>query len=364
MTEPPRFRQLDCLDRVGLHKRDLSIPTDRRLDIPAGETVTLADIEGPGRIVRFWMTTPVIDQPGVLRDTVLRIYWDGEEHPSVEVPLGDFFGAAFGHPTPFTGGRLAIQGGAYTSFFEMPFARRALIQVENQARRPQRFLFFHVAWLEGALPPGPVETFHASWRQQRPTQLGQPFVAMQARGRGRLVALRLDMQNLGWWLRPPLRHAVFPRGLGLGMLEGPERLRIDDEAEPSVVGSGTEDFFLGGWYFRGGAFSTPTHGAAVRSIIRGRVSAYRHFDSDPIPFGRALELAFVHGTDNNTRSDYTATAYWYQAEPHQPLPELPSPPQRRSPSSRINLAQWALIGAAVLGAGAGILWGLASLLVP
>ncbi len=362
MVTPPRFRQLDCLDRVGLDKRDLVIPTDRRLDIPAGETITLAELEGPGRIVRFWMTTPVISQPGVLRDAVLRIYWDDEEHPSVECPLGDFFGAAFGRPTPFNGGRIAIVGGAYTCFFEMPFARSARVEVENQAGRPLRFLFFHVAWLEGPLPPGPVETFHASWRRQRPTEAGRPFTAVAARGRGRLVGLRLDMQTLGWWLRPPFRAAVFPRGLGLGMLEGPERIRIDDEPEPSVVGSGTEDFFLGGWYFRGGAFSTPTHGAPVRSILRGKVAAYRHLDSDAIPFERSIELAFVHGTDNNTRSDYCATAYWYQAEPHEPHPSLPSRAQRRPSSSWRNLLQWALVGAATLGASAAALWGVGTLL--
>ncbi len=358
MTAPPRYRQRDCLDRVGLHKRDLRIPTDRRLDLAPGETAVLAELEGPGRIVRFWMTTPVLGQRRVLRDAVLRIFWDDEEHPSVLCPLGDFFGAAFGHPTPFQGGRLAIQGGAYTCFFDMPFARRARVEVENQAAGPLRFLFFHLAWLEGPLPPGPVETFHASWRRQRPTLPGRPVVAAELRGRGRLVGLRLDMQTLDWWLRPPFRAAVFPRGLGLGMLEGPERLRLDDEPEPSVVGSGTEDFFLGGWYFRGGAFSAPTHGAAVRSIPRGRVSAYRHLETDPIPFERALELSFVHGTDNNTRSDYAATAYWYQAEPHAPLPPLPPPRERRPSSCWRNLLQWALIASGALASVAGALWGL------
>jgi hypothetical protein len=362
VKDPPRYRQLDCLDRVGLDKRDLVIPSDRRLDIPAGETAVLADLEGPGRIVRFWMTTPWINQPRALRDTVLRIFWDGEGLPSVEVPLGDFFGAAFGRPTPFAGGRIAIQGGACTCFFEMPFARRARIEVENQGSRPQRFLFFHIAWVEGELPPGPVETFHASWRRQNPTRAGRPVSAVRARGRGRLVGLRLDMQNLAWWLRPPFRHAVFPHGLGLGMLEGPELVRFDDEPVPSVVGSGTEDFFLGGWYFRGGAFSTATHGAPVRSILRGRVSAYRHFEFDPIPFERALDLGFVHGTDNNAHADYTAVAYWYQAEPHEPHPPLPPPVERRPSGGWRNLLQWALIANSALALGAGALWGLLTLL--
>ena len=356
MPPTPRYRQVDCLGRAGLRKRDLAIPTDARLDVPAGETMTLCELEGPGRIVRIWMTTPVISQPGVLRDAVLRIFWDDEAQPSVECPLGDFFGASFGKPVPFAGGRLAIQGGAYVCFFEMPFRRRARIEVENQASRRLRFLFFHIGYYEQELPEGPIETFHAQWRRQNPTVQGEPFRALDARGQGRLVGVKLDMQCRGVWLKPPLRHAVFPRGLGLGMLEGPECLRIDDEPEPSVVGTGAEDFFLGGWYFRGGPFDTPTHGVTVRSFLLGRVSAYRFLEHDPIHFERAITLDFVHGTDNNTVSDYAATTYWYQREPHQAFPALPDPAQRRPSPVALSLLQWALITASALTALACALW--------
>ena len=362
MSPTPRYRQVDCLSRAGLAKRDLVIPTDRRLDVPAGETMVLAELEGPGRIVRIWMTTQVLNQPGVLRDAVLRIFWDDEPHPSVECPLGDFFGASFGKPVPFAGGRLAIQGGGYVCFFDMPFRRRARIEVENQASRRLRFLFFHIGYYEQELPEGPLETFHAQWRRQHPTVQGQPFRALDARGAGRLVALRMDMQTIGWWLRPPLRAAFFPRGLGLGMLEGPEQIRIDGESEPSVTGTGAEDFFLGGWYFRGGPFSTATHGVTVRSFLRGRVSAYRMFVHDPIPFERALDLDFIHGTDNNTVSDYAATAYWYQTEPHQPFRALPEPAQRRPTTPWRNLLQWVLIAASALIVVTSALWGLSRLL--
>jgi len=354
--DTPRYRQVDCLSRLGLRKRDLVIPTDPRLDVPAGETVTLCEIEGPGRIVRIWMTTPVINNPGVLRDAVLRIFWDDEPDPSVECPLGDFFGASFGKPVPFAGGRLSILGGAYTCFFEMPFRRRARIEVHNQAQRRLRFLFFHVGYYEQALPDGALETFHAQWRRQDPTVQGEPFRALEARGRGRLVGVKLDMQCRELWLKPPLRHAVFPRGLGLGMLEGPERVCLDDEPEPSIVGTGAEDFFLGGWYFRGGPFHTTTHGVTVRSMLRGRVAAYRFLEHDPIHFDRALTLDFVHGTDNNTRSDYASTAFWYQSEPHQPFPVLPQRAQRRPSSTLLNVAQWALIATTALTVVASAVW--------
>jgi hypothetical protein len=84
----------------------------------------------------------------------------------------------------------------------------------------------------------------ARWCRENTTSRDRSFVALDARGQGRLVGLKLEMQNRSW-LRPPLREMCFPRGLGLGMLEGPERIFIDEDDSPSVVGTGTEDFFQG-----------------------------------------------------------------------------------------------------------------------
>ena len=143
--------------------------------------------------------------------------------------------------------------------------------VENQSNSRLRLLFFQIGYYEDQAVLRGTPTFHVQWRRQNPTVAGQPFVALSAKGEGTLVGVKADIQNRSWWLRPPISKIFFPRGLGLGLLEGPESIHIDEEETPGVVGTGTEDFFLGGWYFKGGAFNAPTHGVTLRSFVAGRV---------------------------------------------------------------------------------------------
>lgn len=102
----------------------------------------------------------------------------------------------------------------------------------------------------------------------------------------------------------------------MNRMKGPEEIHIDDEDRPSAVGTGTEDFFQGGWYYKGGPFQTPTHGAAVRSFFSGRASAYRFMKHDPIYFQQSLKVAFTHGIRNEIKTDHSSVAYWCQKEPH------------------------------------------------
>lgn len=336
-----RYRQVTCLTRAGIDKRAVNIPSDPRLDIAPGQTAKLCEIVGSGRIVRFWVTLPVFGRGAVLRSAVLRMFWDGEASPSVECPLGDFFGAAFGKPRSFVSDRLSIAGGGYVSYFDMPFNGGARIEVENQASSPLRLLFFQIGYYENReAPREALPTFHAQWRRENPTVAGDPFVALTARGKGSLVGVKLDIQNRSWWLRPPVRRVFFPRGLGLGMLEGPEKIVVDGDELGAVVGTGTEDFFQGGWYFKGGPFQTGTHGVTVRSFPLGRASAYRLFTFDPVPFRQSIKVSFDHGVENEMQADYTSVAYWYQTEPHASPPLLPKPEQRLPSSVGTNLLQF------------------------
>jgi len=267
------------------------------------------------------------------------MFWDNEPTPSVECPLGDFFGASFAAPRRFVADRLTISGGGYLSRLEMPFGERAVIEVENQSKRTLRLLVYQIGYYEEDCPPGPLQTLHVQWRRQNPTLHGQPFVALEARGAGELIGVKVDLQNRSWWLRPPLRHIFFPRGLGLGMLEGAETIEIDGDGARRALGTGTEDFFHGGWYFLGGAFQTPTHGATRRSFLTGRVSAYRFLVGDQIPFEQSLRLAFDHGIDNDIATDYASVVYWYQQEPHHEFPSLPPVRERRPAVPALNIAQ-------------------------
>lgn len=319
---------------------------DKCVTLAPGEKLCLCDLPGPGRIVRIWFTVPLLGRP-LLRDVVIRMYWDDEAEPSVACPLGDLFGAAFARPHRIVSDRLVIAGGGYLCRFEMPFARRAVVEIENQSLRPVRFFFFQIGYYRDEEPQPDLETFHAQWRRDNPTVQGRPCTVLEAKGRGRFVGLKVDIQNRSLWLKPPFAHIVIPRGLGIGTLEGWETMRVDGEARPSIVGTGGEDYFSGGFYFSGGAFCTPTHGAIVRSYLTGRVSAYRFHVDDPIPFAESLEVTMDHGFANTMEADYCSVAYWYQKEPHAPFPPLPPPSARRPLSPWINVAQ-ILLGAGLV----------------
>jgi hypothetical protein len=296
--------------------------------------------------VRLWFTTPVLGRRSILRDLVLRVYWDGEATPSVECPLGDLFGTSFGLPRPFVSDRLVIAGGGYLCRFEMPFNARAIVEIENQSPAPVAWFFFQIGFYREHQPSPRLQTFHAQWRREHPTTPGRPHRVLEAHGRGRFVGLKLDAQNRSWWLRPPLGEMIIPRGLGLGILEGWESIRVDGETVPCIVGTGGEDYFSGGFYFAGGPFHTPTHGATVRSYLLGRVSAYRFHADDPVPFERSIEVCIDHGFQNTMEADYATVAYWYQEEPHADFPALPPAPLRRVAPPAVNLVQHALIAGA------------------
>jgi hypothetical protein len=314
--------------------------TRKQVDIGPHQTLRICQLEGAGRIVRFWMTVPIIGQRHVLKNSVLRIYWDGETSPSVETPLGDFFGATFGRPRPLVSARLVIAGGGYLCRFNMPFNDGAVLEVENQSARSLRNLFYQIGYYEEPARAEREPTLHARFRRENPTQEGRPVEVAIAIGCGWFAGLKLDVQNRSWWLRPPLKEIALPRGLGLGLLEGWETVTVDGGHPQS--GTGAEDYFSGGFYFRRGPFCTPTHGCTARSFFTGRVSAYRLHLDDPIAFQQSFEMTLDHGLENSMEGDYSLVAYWYQREPHQPFPELLPSRQRRVEVPLANPLQWLL----------------------
>lgn len=326
----------------------------KRILLQPGESHTAASIVGAGVINRIWMTTLPFSNPHALRDLVLRCYWDGEDRPSVESPLGDFFGAPFGRSVPYSAAPMSLTGGGFSCLFPMPFASGARLEIANDGPSTVDPLFYAVTYTALDRVPAGSLRFHAQWRREDRTQRGVPYTVLDARGQGHYVGCHLFMQNRTWWLRPPLKAAIFPYGIGLGMLEGQERLWIDDEPAPAVVGTGTEDYFNAGWYFVGGPFSAPYHGCPLRSTVTGRVAAYRFDVTAPTPFRKSLRLTFDHGYENQVDADYASVAYWYQAEPHQPFAPLPSALERRPLATWSNMWQFVLS----LGAPGVVAWAL------
>ncbi len=292
-------------------------------NIPPGTTQTLMDIDGCGVIRHMWFTIPK-RTPNMLRNLILRMYWDNEETPSVEVPFGDFFGTAHGrmasddkgNPIHFASAWVTTPlGRAFNCFFPMPFATHAKITVENDSGEKTDSFFFQIDY--DLLPKLPANTgrFHAQFRRQNPTVLKQDYVIVDnVRGPGMYVGTVIGVRALGphWWG------------------EGELKMYMDGDVEyPTICGTGTEDYFCIGW----GMLPSQTlyHGCTFLQkndfFKEACVSMYRWHVLDPVRFRTNLKVTIQQIGWNNglfeRSDDWCSTAFWYQAEPHNPFPPLP-----------------------------------------
>jgi hypothetical protein len=290
-----------------------------------GETLTLLDEAGPGEISHVWITI-ADNEPFHLKRLVLRMFWDGEASPSVESPVGDFFGLGLGEYHLYQSLPLAVGGDkALNCFFPMPFQRHARITLTNEGKQRAEAVYWNIdsRAYRAALP---LETlyFHAQYRQATPNKAipGNKFnldgkdnyVWVDAEGRGHFAGVTMSVieNQDGWWG------------------EGDDMFFVDAEKLPSINGTGSEDYFLGAWDFGGKAFAYQLFGAPVvgAELQGGRWSVYRfHLDS-PIPFTKSLRASIEHGHANDRGDNFYSVAYWYQSEPHAKFPEMPAVEER------------------------------------
>jgi hypothetical protein len=280
--------------------------------IEPGATATLANVEGSGVIVRFWVTISSRD-PNFLRKILLRMYWDNEEYPSVETPIGDFFGTGLMYKqwwSQFIG----MTSGGYFCYFPMPFNGHARVEIVNQSELPIISFYYHLAY-QKLTKPLEVETgyFHTQWRRELRTDPKSNYVVLDAQGKGKYVGTILSMQAYNGQL---------------SFLEGDEMVYVDGETFPSIYGTGTEDYFTSGWYFNKGEYSTPYHGLILKDDSLARIVAYRFHVGDHIPFSKSIRFTIEHGHKNTEVADYSSIAYWYQREPHLKFAEMPKAAQR------------------------------------
>jgi hypothetical protein len=278
--------------------------------IAPGETLTLLDYRGAGIVRRWWVTIAPRNNRQIQRQLIVRCWWDDETTPSVEVPISDFFGVGFGEWRQYTSAPLNMTSGGYDSYWPMPFHRHARLTVENRSPVPVGSFYYNIdVETHDALPDSALY-FHAQFRRSS-TVAGQPVTVLDADGRGQYVGTVLSMQPR--------------RGRGLWFLEGDERVFVDGESAPSIIGTGTEDYFSSGWYFDTGPYSSLYHGLTIKDSLTGRISAYRWHIEDAIPFARHLHFTIEHGGTNDAPgTDYSSVAFWYQTHPHAPFPPLPA----------------------------------------
>jgi hypothetical protein len=300
-------------------------------EIKAGDTLTLLDESGPAIVTHLWITISSQEKYH-LKKLVLRMYWDNEATPSVETPIGDFFGLGLGDYFLYQSTPLAVGSDmALNSFFFMPFQKHGRITVTNEGKEAVDHFYFNFDYRTYTKPlPADTMYFHAQYRQAAPAHgwtnqwnsnyepaiegkknlKGEDnYVWLEATGRGHFVGVTLSvLQNQdGWWG------------------EGDDMFFVDGEETPSINGTGSEDYFLGAWDFGSHPFAYETFGAPVKGdeVAGGRSSVYRfHLDS-PIPFTKSLRATIEHGHANHRSDNFYSVAYWYQLEPHGLFPKLP-----------------------------------------
>jgi len=307
----------------------------------SGEKKDIAVIKKPGIVHHIWMTmwSAMKYYP---RKIVLRMYWDDEKDPSVEVPIGDFFGCGHGTIRDFVSLPLTMSpqdGKGFNCFFSMPFYRNARIEVENQGEE-HHSLYFYVDYEEyDELEPG-LGLFHAQWRRENPTKgwgedddyspankkmweklwntpnkdFSKNYLILEAEGKGHYVGCNLNID------------AFMPRK-NKWYGEGDDMIFIDGEKYPSLYGTGTEDYFNTA-FCPHTEFNAPYHGIILNSgdegnPWKGKNTVYRYHIEDPIMFEKSIRVTIEHGHANNLSNDYSSTAYWYQTEPHKRFPALP-----------------------------------------
>jgi hypothetical protein len=292
--------------------------------IKPGGTLTLAELDGPGRIVHFWCTVAQNDA-GYSSQLTLRLYWDGEEHPSVECPLGDFFGMGFGVDRPFTSIpiRVSSEGRGRNCYWPMPFRKKARITVTNESGQPCQNFYFYIDWQKLDSLPDDTACFHAMYRQEFPCVMGRNYLIADIEGRGHYVGTvqSVTLVSPGWYG------------------EGDDFFFIDGETEPRLRGTGTEDYFCDGWGFR--EQSGPFYGTPLWEGYEtgDRGTAYRFHLPDPVTFKKSLRVEIEHkgsqtfpdgkGSGFIERDDLmSSVAFWYQTEPHKPWPALPPGAER------------------------------------
>ncbi len=288
------------------------------IDLAPGEETQLVDVEGPGVVQHIWLTVDV----AAYRRSLLRIYWDGEATPSVEVPVGDFFANAHGLRYNVVSLQVAVnpQGG-FNCYWPMPFRRRCRITMSNEGERLIHGLFYQVTYaLEDV--PDDAAYFHAQWRRSVTRRDHPEHVILDGvSGQGHYVGTALAWSQLsdGWWG------------------EGEVKFFMDGDGDhPTICGTGTEDYFGGAWGFNE-TFSAPFIGYPLWQREPGQVpkhGLYRWHIPDPIRFARDLRVTiqalgwWPEGGYQPLADDIASTAYWYQSEPHGTFPTPPPMDER------------------------------------
>ena len=289
--------------------------------IEAGSTFELADITGPGNIEQIWMTPT-----GNWRFSILRVYWDDQEQPSIECPVGDFFACGWGKFAPVSSLAVCVNpGSAFNCYWPMPFRKRCRITMENIAEE-EMTLYYQINYALGEVDKH-AGYFHAQFQRTNPLPYKEVYTILDGvQGQGRYVGTYMawGVNNSGWWG------------------EGEIKFYLDGDREfPTICGTGTEDYFCGSYNFENREtrqyqeFTTPY--AGMPQVLRPdglyqsqmRFGLYRWHITDPVRFQDDIRVTMQAlgwrsgGRYLPLQDDISSVAFWYQTLPTNPFPRLP-----------------------------------------
>ncbi|NQX44648.1 DUF2961 domain-containing protein [Paenibacillus tritici] len=356
--QPGKSRRQSSWDQTGGNRDNVTVK--------AGASLSIGQMKGSGIIRHIWITIASEEQY-VFRKMRLRMFWDGEASPSVDCPIGDFFGVGHGVASHFVSQPLNMitsqheieTKAAMNCFFQMPYRKEAVIDIVNECEQ-DIVLYYYIDYTEMAVSDD-CFYFHAQWRRENPTA-----------GNMDLAALRPahDLQTDPWWSENQVNAAKNLSGtenycildaegeghyVGCNLSidhidpipgfswpgEGDDMFFIDgDQWPPTLHGTGTEDYFCAAWGYPSGKYDSPFHGISLAAPLRGygpawrskatipfkdysgKWTMYRFHLLDPIIFSKSLRFSIEHGHGNSQSNDYSSVAYWYQREPHKAFPEM------------------------------------------
>ncbi|HTY88312.1 MAG TPA: glycoside hydrolase family 172 protein [Candidatus Acidoferrum sp.] len=303
------------LTTFNLKRKGKTVPVAR------GKRVTIGEVKGEGYIAQFWLTFPgwfwqhwntkaPINQ-SILKTLILRIYWDDTPQPAVAAPVGDFFGAGLCEVASFASRYFGTSSGGFFCKWPMPFRKGFRVEIENLDAEIDTDVFCNVLYQLAPLPEG-LGYFHAVFNTKF-NKGPEPVEIADVRGRGHYAGCLLYMQG--------------EERNYLSFLEAPEYVYIDNDWEtPRIVGTGLEDYFLGGWYFREGTLAGPYHGVPVKDTFNACVAMYRVHETDAIHFQERLKFAFVNpwSPDRLKPFCFSSVALLYLDKPDGQGPAIPS----------------------------------------
>jgi hypothetical protein len=306
-----------------------------------GETKVVLEADGPGVVTHLWFTFLgpgkhpwATNGSATHQEMLLRIFYDGKDEPGVEVPFGDFFANCFGKRSEVISLPVVVEDAdSYNSFWPMPFQKSIRIEVVNQSSEKNiNLLYYNIDWIKKDKLPKETPYFYARYRQEYPTVNNKDYLILETEGKGHYVGTVMAVRTRS------------PSWFG----EGDEKIYIDGEEEPSIWGTGTEDYFLSAWGLKSGV-NTPFFGTVYFDqwgIVGGHTSAFRWHIADPIVFEKKIKVTietfgWISPDENKERrphswnereDDYATVAFWYQAGIPTFNPETPPAEERVLPN--------------------------------